>query len=92
MEKPHIMARIVAELAEIGELDPAELTAETPLIGEDAAIQSHGLVELLLALEDFAEDELGVPFDWTGDTALSLDKSPFRTVGTLTDCLADLTP
>jgi hypothetical protein len=40
------------------------------------------LVELCLALEDFAEEK-GFEFDWTSDQAMSRSRSMFRTAGSL---------
>jgi len=90
MDRAEILAKIIDYLSEFGELDPATVGEETKLIGADAAIKSRALVELLLALEDLAETELGSSFDWTSDQALSEANSAFRSVGSLTDRLYQL--
>lgn len=79
-----------AKLAELGELPAEAVTPDTPLIGPTAAVKSRVLVELLLDLEDYAATELGCEFDWSSDTAFSLSRSAFRTVGTLAGRLAGL--
>jgi len=58
------------------------LLDDMPLIGSDSVLDSMRLVELCLALEDMAT-ELGFEFDWTSDSAMSLSRSMFRTVGSL---------
>lgn len=58
------------------------LSAETPLIGCNGCLDSMGLVEVCVALEDKA-CELGFQFDWMSETAMSPTRSMFRTVGTL---------
>ncbi len=55
---------------------------DTPLIGDDRALDSMKLLELCLSLEDIATD-LGFEFDWTSEMAMSKSRSMFRTAGTL---------
>lgn len=62
----------------------ATVNRETALIGEHGAMDSMSLVELCLRLEDRAV-VLGFEFDWTSETAMSQDRSMFRTVGSLQD-------
>jgi len=90
MTKEAIVARIVSELTNMTNLDPVKLNEGTPLIGRGAVIKSVQLVELMLAMEDFAEDELNAKFDWTSDVAMSSERSPFRSIGSLADTLAAL--
>ena len=54
----------------------------TELIGSSGIIDSLGLVELCLRLEDAALVE-GFEFDWTSERAMSRNTSIFRTVGSL---------
>ena len=90
MDRAEIRAKIIEYLCEFGELDQAGVDDETKLIGADAVIKSRALVELLLALEDFAETEMDCEFDWTSDQALSEANSAFRSVGSLADRLHQL--
>ncbi len=62
--------------------DSAAVTLDTALIGEHGVIDSMSLVELCLRLEDKAV-VLGFEFDWTSESAMSQDRSMFRTVGSL---------
>lgn len=91
MNREQIKQRIVEYLNEFGDLDPKQVNDDTALIGGQAAIKSRALVELLLALEEFAEDELDATFDWTSDAAMSESRSIFRSVGVLADHLHGLT-
>ena len=59
-----------------------ELNSKTKLISEESILDSMGIVEVCVALEDFA-DEHGFEFDWTSETAMSKSKSMFRTVESL---------
>tara|TARA_B100000767_G_C19667037_1_gene493552 strand:- start:361 stop:639 length:279 start_codon:yes stop_codon:yes gene_type:complete len=59
-----------------------QVNDNTPLIGDSCVLDSMKLVELCLALEDFAEVK-GFEFDWTSDQAMSRSQSMFRTAGSL---------
>jgi acyl carrier protein len=54
------------------------------LIGGESLLDSMKIVEVCLALEDFA-DEQGFEFDWTSDAAMSKSRSIFRTVASLAE-------
>jgi len=58
------------------------LNSETALLGDGRIVDSMGLVELCLRLEDIAIS-IGFDFDWTSDTAMSRSRSMFRTIGAL---------
>ena len=74
----------------IGELRPLLkdqsilINESTNLIGSDGVIDSLGLVEFCLRLEDAASAE-GFEFDWTSERAMSRNTSIFRTVGSLSE-------
>lgn len=60
------------------------VTVDTALIGDSRVLDSMGLVELCLRLEDRAS-ELGFEFDWTSEAAMSRSRGMFRSIGTLQD-------
>ncbi len=74
--------KIVRMVSDLAELEDVSVDENTPLIGSTRIIKSRALVELCLALEDYAE-ELGFEFDWTSEAAMSQSRSIFRTVGSL---------
>ncbi|MBA2708792.1 MAG: acyl carrier protein [Gemmatimonadaceae bacterium] len=78
------------EIASMMAIDPATIDADTVLIGANRVLDSADLVMLLLAVEDFARDRLGVAFDWTSDSAMSEARSVLRSVGSLARHLTDL--
>jgi hypothetical protein len=89
MQSNDIQHKIIEIIGDLGK--PVEsINAHTPLIGPQAFVKSRELVELLLALEEFAEDDLKVKFDWASDSAMSTGRSVYRTVGSLADHLAGL--
>ncbi|GEM_PF-382306 len=60
------------------------VTASTPLLGADGVVDSMGLVQVCVALEDAAEGA-GLRFDWTSDAAMSRSRGVYRTVGSLVE-------
>lgn len=66
------------------------LNENSRLIGSQAVISSRELVELALAAEDHMDATYGAVFDWTSDSAMSSDRSIFRSVGTLLAHLVSL--
>ena len=56
---------------------------ETILLGEGGAVDSLGLVRLIMTVERQLEDDLGVPISLTDEKAMSERNSPFRSVGAL---------
>ena len=70
---------------------PAEsISADTVLVGSGRVVDSADLVMLLLSVEDFARDRVGVNFDWTSDSAMSEARSVLRSIGTLARHVTDL--
>jgi len=83
--------KIYTTVAALLEDDSKIVSDNTPLIGDDRALDSMKLLELCLALEDMATD-LGFEFDWTSENAMSKSRSMFRTAGALaTEFLSQMT-
>ncbi len=68
------------------------VTPSTVLVGANRVMDSADLVMLLLAAEDFAQDRMGMKFDWTSDSAMSEARSTLRSVETLSRHLFSLQP
>lgn len=90
VEHDTITAQVCRLVAEVSDTAPERLDAQTALIGPQAVLKSRALVELLLALEEYAEESLGVVFDWMSDRAMSPKNSPYRSIGTLAEHLHGL--
>jgi hypothetical protein len=88
--REQIVDFIRTELAAICGTDPHSYGEDTPLIGSRREIRSRDLVELLLRMEEYAEDRLGTTFDWASDSAMSEVTSSLRTIGSLAGHLAGL--
>ena len=60
------------------------------LLGTDGRLDSLGLVNLIVAVEQRLEEDFGVAVTLADEKAFSRKHSPFRTLGSLTDYVADV--
>lgn len=66
------------------------LSEDTKLIGREAMLDSLGFVTLIIDIEQRILNELGIDLVITNERAMSLEHSPFLTVGTLVDYTTSL--
>jgi acyl carrier protein len=64
---------------------PAAVGEDTVLVGTDAVLDSLGVVQLIVEVEQRVEGAHSVSITLANDKAMSQRNSPFRTVGVLTD-------
>lgn len=62
-----------------------EKSSDTVLFGEFGRLDSLGLVRLIVATEEKIEEELGITIRIADERAMSDQRSPFKTVGSLID-------
>lgn len=82
MKFDDVVAEITSIVEDISSSKDIDVSENSTLIGENRILDSLGLVELCLRLEEMSQ-EFGFEFDWTSSTAMSASKSMFRSVGTL---------
>lgn len=72
--------------------DPAALrkVPEMPLFGTGAALDSLGLVSLIIAVEQKVEEETGKQLRLVNEKAMSRKNSPFRTLASLAEYVNEL--
>lgn len=70
--------------------EPADLNEGTQLIGQRGILTSLELVTLLFNIEQLISDEFSVNVTIADDRAMSREKSPFRTVGSLAEYITQL--
>jgi acyl carrier protein len=80
--------RDVAAHANSAQID--SIGEETRLFGSKGLLDSIGLVTVICEIEQHISDELGLSLTIADDRALSLERSPFRTVGLLADYVLTL--
>jgi D-alanine--poly(phosphoribitol) ligase subunit 2 len=89
-----VIQAIFDAMDEINEQRPEsrqlEKSADTVLFGESGLLDSLGLVNLIVAVEQRLEDDFGVSVALADEKAMSRRSSPFRTVKTLADYAASL--
>jgi acyl carrier protein len=68
-----------------GTTPPGAITEETVLVGADAVLDSLGVVQLIVEVEQRVEAAHGISVTLANDKAMSARNSPFRTVGVLAD-------
>lgn len=64
---------------------PAAVTEDTVLVGAEAVLDSLGVVQLIVEVEQRLEAAHGISVTLANDKAMSARNSPFRTVGVLAD-------
>ncbi len=69
---------------------PETIRVDTRLIGREAVLDSMGLVNLIVEIEQRLEDDFGMAVVLADDRAMSQEKSPFRSVGSLADYISRL--
>jgi hypothetical protein len=62
-----------------------DLTEDMPLLGSDAPLDSLGLVTVLASFEAAINDAFGTRIVLADERAMSMERSPFRTMGSLID-------
>src|SRR5215468_4023032 len=94
MQRTEITELILSCLRDIlegaGPLPAEPLTADTRLLGRSAVIDSLGLVQLLVDVEQRLDSTHGVAVTLADERAMSQKHSPFRSVGTLAEYIAAL--
>ena len=62
-----------------------EVTDDTRLLGRDARLDSLGLVMIVASFEADINDTFGTEIVLADERAMSMERSPFRTVSSLVD-------
>ena len=93
-EKEKILNCIYKAVDEVNEeLEADKQLAKSPdtvLLGESGQLESIDLVNILVATEDYLEEEFAIPISVTDERAVSEKSSPFKTIDTLCDFISNL--
>jgi len=82
-----VLASLKEVFDQVGTPPPADITEDTVLVGADPVLDSLGVVQLIVEVEQRVEQAHGISVTLANDKAMSARNSPFRTVGVLTDHL-----
>jgi len=90
MEKPEIIEYLILEsVGDMNDQLPDEqqldLSTKTALYGRDGKIDSLGLVNLIVAVEEKVQDKFGITITLADERAMSQKCSPFTTIASLVD-------
>lgn len=92
MEKAEIRHLVLECLREVlvqaDKTPPETLGGSTQLIGERAVLDSLGLVKLIVDVEQRLAADHSLSVTLADERAMSQKKSPFRSVGALTDYIS----
>lgn len=81
-----LIIQVIQDLAEVEEFElPDVLDGDTELFGDGGVLDSMGLVSMIVELEQAIETELGLTVSLADEKALSLKRSPYRTVQSLAE-------
>lgn len=93
IDRDQIIAAVfnaVDEANEASESIKLKKSLDQPLYGEEGALDSLGVVNLIVAVEEAIEDEHNVTITLADERAMSQKRSPFRSIETLVDYIAIL--
>ena len=86
---PEVVKAVHSAVDDLNEiLDGDERLGKSPevaLIGTDAKLDSLGLVNLIVLVEEKVQQQFGVGITLVDERAMSQSRSPFRTLGSLAE-------
>ena len=89
-----IMDAIFVAVTELNQQLPADRqlaeSDDTSLFGHNGKLDSFGLVNLIVSIEENISEEFNLPITIADERAMSQNSSPFKTIGTLADYIAIL--
>ena len=87
--KAKVLDCIYAAVDEVNEdredLPPLTKEPGTPIHGAESGLDSLGLINFVVALEEELENRFGMTIVLSDDQALLAEPSPFRTIGSLSE-------
>lgn len=93
-DRERIVQAVYRAVDELNKQLPKGVTvAKSPdsvLYGRTGKLESIDVVTLIMELEDQIKAEFGTAITIADDRAMSMENSPFLTLGTLTDYVAEL--
>ena len=87
------MEKLIKEITEFlidADIPEVDITNDLKLLGDESIVKSRELVEILLIVEDFLDENFDVEFDWSSSNAMSSASSNFRSLGSLFDHVKSL--
>ena len=93
-ERERVVKAIYGAVEELNKQLPkgvhVEKSLDAPLYGKSSKLESIDLVGFIIEVEDKIKEEFGVPITIADEKAMSQHHSPFLTLGTLSEYVANL--
>jgi len=80
-----VIVQVILQIADERGIEIAQIDSNTLLVGPEACLDSVGLVSVVMEIEARLDEDFGVEVSLTSDAAMSRERSPLRTVGTIRD-------
>jgi acyl carrier protein len=94
MNRPQVISMIATTIGDFSVSVPGEfvktIDEETILFGADGLLDSLGLVSVVLDIEQQVNDIMETSISVADDRAMSQERNPFRTAGSLADYILTL--
>jgi D-alanine--poly(phosphoribitol) ligase subunit 2 len=94
IEKEKLIQAIFKGIREFNEQQPEDQhlteSLDTVLFGRSGILDSLGLVNFIIAIEEQLEDEFDITLILTDEKAMSQKNSPFKTIETLVEYITKL--
>ena len=84
-----VIIQVVRQIADERGIEVAVVDSETVLIGPEAFLDSVGLVSVVMEIEARLDEDFGVEVSLTSDAAMSRERSPLRTVGSIREFVTE---
>lgn len=92
--KEQVLEVIYASIDDLNEQASSEnklmKSPETVLFGRNGKLDSLGLVNLIVDIEQRVDIEMGIEITLADERAMSQESSPFKTIGSLADYILTL--
>lgn len=85
-----VIASLREVLEQADEPVPSDLGEETVIVGNNAVLDSLGVVSLIVEIEGRLDIDHEIAVTLASDRAMSQRNSPFRTVGVMADYMCDV--
>ena len=94
MDQDKIQAAVFEAIDEVNEILPPEQqlnkSTDTVLFGQEGALDSLGLVKMIVATEGKIQEYFDMPVTLANERAMSMKNNPFRSVASLIEYTTEL--
>lgn len=88
-EVENVVVEVVRDICNERGIESLTLDCDTILIGSEALVDSVGLVTIVMEIEERLSEDFAVEVSLTSDKAMSRERSPLRTIGSIRDYVVE---